>query len=415
MTLQGFQAKVKELKKMSKIYKFFPAFISEDFIIGEDSFEDVEIDSTQIAKFWYFKNTKKGLIKRFVLERTKQIEKICKVTLIKKDNGKFTPRFDFEIWNITNKACEEFSKTKIDENLIKAKVNLNSCHKNFKLLINFINGIASIDFESPTYVVVDKEKKDIFDNVSKSSAVNSFASKYGEEISEKDISILQKRRIRLEHFEKLLTKSDFFESERVALSRKTGKERRKEDIWQNFFEENPWIFGYGLQLVACEGLDDKKLEQTIIGKDIIDGSGKRIDALLKTKSSISKILFCEIKLHLPNLLVEEYGRPGVFVPGKELRGSVAQIQKTIHKANLKLRDNFIRVTNSKGNPTGEELLIVKPKGIVVIGKLEDFKTKNGINYEKLSSFELYRQQINGIEILTYDELYQRTKFIVEES
>ena len=57
---------------------------------------------------------------------------------------------------------------------------------------------------------------------------------------------------------------------------------------------------------------------------------------------------------------------------------------------------------------------VKPRGIVIIGKLDDFKTDNGINHEKLSSFELYRQQVNGIEIITFDELYERAKFIVEE-
>jgi hypothetical protein len=35
--------------------------------------------------------------------------------------------------------------------------------------------------------------------------------------------------------------------------------------------------------------------------------------------------------------------------------------------------------------------------------------------EKFSSFELYRQQLTGVEILTYDELYERARFIIEES
>ena len=33
--------------------------------------------------------------------------------------------------------------------------------------------------------------------------------------------------------------------------------------------------------------------------------------------------------------------------------------------------------------------------------------------DKLRSFELYRNSISGIDIVTFDELYERSKFIVE--
>lgn len=392
------------------IYDIWPDLSDTDFIVGNDSFENVQINGRPSGSFWHFKNTNKGLIKRFVLQRTTQTEKACVVTLIKKDNGKFTPRFDFQIWNITKKAFKEFSKESIDQNLIKAKVDFDSCNENFLLLLNFIKTFDEIDFVSNSYAVVDSSKKEIFDSVTKEEAISSFAEKYGSSISDQDISLLQDRRSKLDYFDKLLTDKDFFESEKENLR----GNKRDEDVWQNFFEQNTWIFGYGLQLVACEGLDDKKLEQTVVGNDIFDGSGKRIDALLKTKGSISKILFCEIKTHHPGLLIEQYDRPGVFVPAKELRGAVAQIQKTIHKATLKLQINYLKPAKDNGDPTGEELLFVKPRGVVVIGRLDDFKTTSGINYEKLSAFELYRQQVSGIEVITFDELYERAKFIVEK-
>ena len=396
---------------VQNIHKIYPGFKNTDFVIGKDFFENIEIDTKNpINNFWYFKNTKKGLIKRFILQQSAQIEKICIVTLIKKPNEKFTPRFEFQIWNTTKKAIEHFSKEIIDENLIKAKVNLDTCHENFSLLINFIKSLEKIDFNDSSYTVITKEKKKIFDNITKEVAISSFAEAYGDNISEQDISLLQNRRLKLKYFSNLLTDSFFLEKERLKL----GTNKKIEDVWQIFFENNSWIFGYGLQLIACEGLDDSKLEKTVIGNDFIDGTGKRIDALLKTKGNISKILFCEIKTHLPNLLIESEYRSGVFPPAKELRGAVAQIQKTIHKTTLKIQENIHRPAKENGDPTGEELLFVKPRGIVIIGKLDDFKTDNGINHEKLSSFELYRQQVNGIEIITFDELYERAKFIVEE-
>lgn len=393
-----------------KLYDVWQELFDTDFIVGVDDFNNVSIDSTQITGFWYFRNSKKGVIKHFVLEQTEQTEKRCSVTLIKKTSGKFTPRFSFEVWNTTQKALNNFSKDSVDQNLIKAKVDLSSCYDKFLLLLNFIKEIGDVDFECSSYAVVDKSKIDIFENITKEVALTSFVGKYGESITEQDIALLQKRRSKLDYFSKLLDDTDFFEKEKNQL----GENKRVEDVWQNFFENNSWIFGYGLQLVACEGLDDRKLEQIIVGNDILTGAGKRIDALLKTKGSISKLLFCEIKTHLPNLLIEPYERPGVYVPGKELRGAVAQIQKTIHKATLKIHDNYCRPTDTSGEPTGEELLFVKPRGIVVIGKLDDFKTVNGINYEQLSSFEMYRQQISGIEILTFDELYERVKYIIEK-
>lgn len=390
-----------------------PAYFSEEFVVGEDSFEDVEINDAQTpGGLFYFKNSRKGLVKRFVLEYTLRTKKACTVTLIKRPNGSFTPKFDFQIWDISKKAIENSSKESANQNLIKAKVSFDSCHESFLILLDFIRSIKGIEFSSDSYAVVDRKKKEIMESLGtydRLEIISAVQKKFGSELSEKDAILLLNRKSKLEYFGRLLKDESFFEDEKKFLEVK-----KNEDVWQNFFENNQWIFGYGLQLVSCEGLDERKLEQTVVGNDLIDGSGKRIDALLKTKGNIAKLLFCEIKMHSPDLLVEPYDRPGVYVPAKELRGAVAQIQKTIQKVNLKINQNLIRPSDREGNPTGEEILFVKPRGVVIIGMLNDFKTDMGINSERLSSFEIYRQQVSGIDIITYDELYERVRFIVEE-
>ncbi|WP_435190580.1 hypothetical protein [Streptomyces sp. bgisy126] len=46
---------------------------------------------------------------------------------------------------------------------------------------------------------------------------------------------------------------------------------------------------------------------------------------------------------------------------------------------------------------------------------EAMKQVNGaVNPEKINSFELYRTSIQDVEIITFDELYQRACFIVED-
>ncbi len=45
--------------------------------------------------------------------------------------------------------------------------------------------------------------------------------------------------------------------------------------------------------------------------------------------------------------------------------------------------------------------------------LLEFQTEHGINEAKYRSFELYRRNVDAPEIITFDELYHRAKFIVE--
>jgi hypothetical protein len=49
----------------------------------------------------------------------------------------------------------------------------------------------------------------------------------------------------------------------------------------------------------------------------------------------------------------------------------------------------------------------------VIGCLQQFVSDNGINEPKFSSFELLRRQTTSPEVITFDELYERARFIVE--
>lgn len=47
--------------------------------------------------------------------------------------------------------------------------------------------------------------------------------------------------------------------------------------------------------------------------------------------------------------------------------------------------------------------------------MSEFETDLGINEEKYSSFEMFRQGLSRIEIITSDELYQRAVYIVKHT
>ena len=53
--------------------------------------------------------------------------------------------------------------------------------------------------------------------------------------------------------------------------------------------------------------------------------------------------------------------------------------------------------------------------ILVIGQFSNIEGNNREHAIKLKTLELYRRNLRNIEILLYDELYERARFIVEGS
>jgi len=92
---------------------------------------------------------------------------------------------------------------------------------------------------------------------------------------------------------------------------------------------------------------------------------------------------------------------------------VAQIQKTVHKTE-QIQKSKIEITTDSDDPTGEEIFLVEPKSFILIGNLKEFVTNLGVNQEKYKSFEIFRKNLINPEIITFDELYERAKYIVEK-
>lgn len=225
-----------------------------------------------------------------------------------------------------------------------------------------------------------------------------------------EIVNLKNRKEQLEIFEKLLNDDDFFNKRKNEISGKGD-----EAVWQDFFEQNTWIFGYGLNYVFNSALEHKKLEQVVSGYNF-NSAGKRIDALMKTKGVISSFCFGEIKTHKKDLLkkVTNPYRTECWAISDELAGSIAQVQKSIQKF-IKGIPTKNEIKDKGGDLTGEQVFIYQPKSFIIIGNLDEFNFEYGVNEEKYSSFELFRQNQINPEIITFDELYERAKYIVRSS
>ncbi|MGP9790986.1 Shedu immune nuclease family protein [Roseinatronobacter sp. NSM] len=186
-----------------------------------------------------------------------------------------------------------------------------------------------------------------------------------------------------------------------------------EDEWQKFFERNQWIFGYGLSYIFTTGLDGRRLQQTIRGSSLV-APGKIPDGIMKSRAAVSALCLVEIKKSSTELLRASQYRSGTWAPSTELSGAVAQCQESLRAAADAL-DTHHRFTDDQGNPTGEELMSVQPRSFLVVGSLGQFQTANGINSARYQAFEGFRRNLRQPEILTFDELYERARFIVDHA
>jgi hypothetical protein len=363
-----------------------------DFIVGQDDFSDLIINPTSHDSFYFFFNQRDNrLVRRFVLDCTHpNVIYGCEVTLIKK-NDKFTPRLHFSVKDSTGK----FKRVRAEKNEetihLKASVSLKECYVQFWELISYLRSLTEIEIPSESFSLVSKEEGEIVaalrqrDVESIKSIIRQLSSTDQVSLSEEDVNELLKRKERLNAFSNALG------------------EHLKEGSWQKFFKDNKWIFGYGLNYVIL------KLEesQPNVGGTQIDRTGGQMpDYLGSTSGKVRFTVLVEIKTpDTPLLAGPEELRSGAWRLSQELTDALAQTQANIDKWNVE----GSRTDENRDRLEREDIFTVKPKGIVVIGCLEEVRGTR----HKLQTFERFRKSIHGVEIITFDELHDRARFIVE--
>ncbi|MGW6728278.1 Shedu immune nuclease family protein [Nocardia sp. NPDC055029] len=189
------------------------------------------------------------------------------------------------------------------------------------------------------------------------------------DVAAADVVGLARRRAQVDRFRELMTDEVAFQQEIDASSG-----RGPEQVWQRFFEQNPWILGTSLATQLLTSWDENQLEQVVAGHSIAD-VGKRADALLRTSGRIRSMAFVEFKTHRTGLLTPTAYRPGVWKPSAELTGAVAQVQATVHLATRQIQERLLSKDGDGGDIPGEWTYMLRPRSYVVVGQLGSFSLR----------------------------------------
>jgi hypothetical protein len=197
--------------------------------------------------------------------------------------------------------------------------------------------------------------------------------------------------------------------EALALFRRHLEARDwNEPRWEQFFYENQWIFGYGLRYQFLGILQ----RQASYGGGTYERKGEQKGEFLTRTLGFEKFTVV-VEIKRPDTKFFDPGRDGA----KGYRSGVpyysAEFIQAISQAQVNGRtwdSEASRTDRNRELLASDHINTITPRSILVIGntcELDDFDKKN--------AFELLRRELKNPDIITFDELEERAKYIVSQT
>ena len=173
-----------------------------------------------------------------------------------------------------------------------------------------------------------------------------------------------------------------------------NRQNGAEDFWQEQLTLRPFLLS---QLLAAAVVIEEG-KAYVGGKGVSNKGGNVVDFLL-AQPVLENVVLLEIKTpDAPLLRTTEY-RGGIYGPSAELGGGVAQVAS--------YRDSLLRDFNSLRN-AGTSYEVFNPRCVLLIGNAAQLHGE-----ARRRSFELFRNGLRDIEVVTYDELFARAELLRE--
>lgn len=184
------------------------------------------------------------------------------------------------------------------------------------------------------------------------------------------------------------------------------KENGEEAIWHHFFKNNEWIIGLNVDIKFIRDL----ISEPRVGNPNSKGIGSpKVDLLgISYFTTLIELKTSNTKIFNPKKTNKSRANTWDFSSHFIEAYSQTLSQRTELSKDKDLINDDFEIIDSKKHR------ILDPKGILIIGNRNvefphDRKTENEI---KTDCFERIRRDIRNIEIITYDELFERAFHIV---
>lgn len=211
------------------------------------------------------------------------------------------------------------------------------------------------------------------------------------DLSQNEINLLLGRRQGLEEFERKLAERSWSETN-----------------WQDFFERQSWVFGYGLDYRIMRVFD----REMVVGAGGTDNRDRPTVDYLMNFTDYSVLV--EIKRpDTPIFAQRRAGRSGTWRFSNEFMDAVSQVLE--QKAEWLLQAQTGQNQDKSGNRRFETRTR-DPKAILVIGSSTEISAVGNLRDADVrrDTFELFRRDTRNLDIVTFDELLDRARFITRD-
>lgn len=171
-----------------------------------------------------------------------------------------------------------------------------------------------------------------------------------------------------------------------------------EKTWQKFFKKHPWVF----TLLSPQALTLFGKEAYLGGQDI-KGKGSTVTDFIYKNDLTKNLCIIEIKTHLTDCVSKYAYRKGAGVHSvtSKLTGAINQ---GLDQKDTITKEFYMKYYSSR-TKKGEVFEVFNPRVLVIAGNVKKLK-KN-----KKKSFELFRNSSKEVEVIGYDEVYERLKMV----
>lgn len=187
----------------------------------------------------------------------------------------------------------------------------------------------------------------------------------------------------------IVTLEELAERLRKMLARKLN-----EGAWQSFFTDNPFVlrlaFGHPIMMIGG---------QISVGGRKFSGAGDKISDFVIKAAASGNLGLIEIKTPDTLLIEKTPYRGDLHAPSRELTGAVNQILDQRHH----LQKSIPALKDNSGAWDVQSYAI---QGLVIAGRIPE-------GAALLKSFELFRNALKSVTIITFDELGHKLEHLLE--
>jgi hypothetical protein len=176
---------------------------------------------------------------------------------------------------------------------------------------------------------------------------------------------------------------------------KANEKNPDEGFWQIILQDSSYVFSqlFSSPITFLQG-------NAYVGGQQIDGKSARFIDLLFSGDSTGDAILIEIKTPTTPLLQKSRYRSNIHSPTNELSGATVQV------ADYRVTLVSELQTVAKNHVT--TISGFNPKAVLIVGNSSELDT-----LEKRRSFDLYRASLANIDVITFDELFQKIEHLAQ--